>query len=72
MKLYLSLSAYGGVSTREALTVFWNAGVLHTELAIVLNLMLMLHKQFSTLENWECSIEHTMPLFGAIATILSI
>ncbi|MBD2492680.1 sugar phosphate isomerase/epimerase [Aulosira sp. FACHB-615] len=34
MQLYLSLSAYGGVSTREALTVFWNAGVRHTELAI--------------------------------------
>jgi len=34
MQLYLSLSAYGGVSTREALTIFWNAGVRHTELAI--------------------------------------
>jgi sugar phosphate isomerase/epimerase len=34
MELYLSLSAYGGVSTREALTVFWNAGIRHTELAI--------------------------------------
>jgi sugar phosphate isomerase/epimerase len=32
--LYLSLSAYGGVTTREALTVFWNAGVRHVELAI--------------------------------------
>lgn len=34
MELYLSLSAYGGVSTREALTVFWEAGVRHVELAI--------------------------------------
>ncbi|MBD2364863.1 TIM barrel protein [Anabaena minutissima FACHB-250] len=34
MELYLSLSVYGGVSTREALTIFWNAGIRHTELAI--------------------------------------
>ena len=34
MELYLSLSAYGGVSTREALTVFWQAGIRHIELAI--------------------------------------
>lgn len=34
MELYLSLSAYGGVSTRETLTLFWNAGIRHTELAI--------------------------------------
>lgn len=34
MELYLSLSAYGGVSTREALTVFWEAGIRHVELAI--------------------------------------
>ena len=30
----MSLSAYGGVSTREALTVFWSAGIRHVELAI--------------------------------------
>jgi sugar phosphate isomerase/epimerase len=34
MELYLSLSAYGGVSTRKALTVFWSAGIRHVELAI--------------------------------------
>lgn len=34
MQLYLSLSAYGGVSTREALTIFWNAGIRYVELAI--------------------------------------
>ncbi|MBR8837800.1 MAG: sugar phosphate isomerase/epimerase [Stigonema ocellatum SAG 48.90 = DSM 106950] len=34
MELYLSLSAYGGVPTREALTVFWEAGVRYVELAI--------------------------------------
>jgi sugar phosphate isomerase/epimerase len=34
MELYLSLSAYGGVSTREALTVCWDAGIRHIELAI--------------------------------------
>ncbi|MEA5628083.1 sugar phosphate isomerase/epimerase family protein [Nostoc sp. UHCC 0251] len=34
MQLYLSLSAYGGVSTREALTIFWNAGIRYIELAI--------------------------------------
>lgn len=34
MELYLSLSAYGSVSTREALTVFWEAGIRHVELAI--------------------------------------
>jgi sugar phosphate isomerase/epimerase len=34
MELYLSLSAYGGVSTREALTVFYQAGIRHVELAI--------------------------------------
>jgi hypothetical protein len=34
MELYLSLSAYGGVSTREALTVFCQAGIRHIELAI--------------------------------------
>ena len=34
MELYLSLSAYGGVPTREALTVFWQAGIRHVELAI--------------------------------------
>lgn len=34
MELYLSLSAYGGISTRDALTVFWEAGVRHVELAI--------------------------------------
>ncbi len=34
MELYLSLSAYGGISTREALTVFWEAGIRHVELAI--------------------------------------
>lgn len=34
MELYLSLSAYGGVPTREALTVFWDAGIRHIELAI--------------------------------------
>lgn len=34
MELYLSLSAYGGVSTREALTVFWEAGIQYVELAI--------------------------------------
>lgn len=34
MLLYLSLSAYGGVSTREALTVFYQAGIRHVELAI--------------------------------------
>ncbi|RUS98576.1 hypothetical protein DSM106972_079620 [Dulcicalothrix desertica PCC 7102] len=34
MELYLSLSAYGGVSTRKALSVFWEAGVRHIELAI--------------------------------------
>lgn len=34
MELYLSLSAYGGVSTREALTVYWSAGIRHVELAI--------------------------------------
>lgn len=34
MKQYLSLSAYGGVTTREALAVYWAAGVRHVELAI--------------------------------------
>ncbi|WP_238360683.1 hypothetical protein [Iningainema tapete] len=34
MEMYLSLSAYGGVSIREALTVFWSAGIRHVELAI--------------------------------------
>ena len=34
MELYLSLSAYGGVPTREALTVFWEAGIRYVELAI--------------------------------------
>ena len=34
MELYVSLSAYGGVSTREALTVLWSAGIRHVELAI--------------------------------------
>jgi sugar phosphate isomerase/epimerase len=34
MELYLSLSAYGGVSTRQALTVFEQAGIRHVELAI--------------------------------------
>ena len=34
MDLYLSLSAYGGVSTRQALTVFAEAGVQKVELAI--------------------------------------
>ncbi|AFY46065.1 xylose isomerase-like enzyme [Nostoc sp. PCC 7524] len=34
MEFYLSLSAYGGVSTREALTVFWEAGIRYVELAI--------------------------------------
>lgn len=34
MELYLSLSAYGGVTTREALTVFWEAGIRYVELAI--------------------------------------
>jgi sugar phosphate isomerase/epimerase len=34
MELYLSLSAYGGVSTRQALTVFAEAGVQKVELAI--------------------------------------
>jgi sugar phosphate isomerase/epimerase len=34
MELYVSLSAYGGVPTREALTVFWKAGIRHVELAI--------------------------------------
>jgi hypothetical protein len=34
MELYLSLSAYGGVSTRKALTVFAAAGVQNVELAI--------------------------------------
>ncbi len=34
MGIYLSLSAYGKVSTREALTVFWSAGIRHVELAI--------------------------------------
>ncbi|MDZ8264592.1 MAG: hypothetical protein RMY63_40405 [Nostoc sp. ChiQUE01b] len=34
MELYISLSAYGGVSTREALTVFCQAGIRHVELAI--------------------------------------
>jgi sugar phosphate isomerase/epimerase len=34
MDMYLSLSAYGGVSTREALTVFWSAGIRYVELAI--------------------------------------
>ena len=33
-QLYLSLSAYGGVTTREALTTFWQAGIRHVELAI--------------------------------------
>lgn len=34
MEIYLSLSAYGGVSTREALTVFWLGGIRYVELAI--------------------------------------
>ena len=34
MELYLSLSAYGSVSTRQALTVFAEAGVQKVELAI--------------------------------------
>ena len=34
MDLYLSLSAYGGASTRQALTVFAEAGVQKVELAI--------------------------------------
>jgi sugar phosphate isomerase/epimerase len=34
MELYLSLSAYGGASTRRALTVFAEAGVQKVELAI--------------------------------------
>lgn len=34
MELYVSLSAYGGVTTREALTVFWEALIRHVELAI--------------------------------------
>ncbi len=34
MELYLSLSAYGGVPTRKALTVFWEAGIRQVELAI--------------------------------------
>ena len=34
MDLYVSLSAYGGVSTRQALTVFAEAGVQKVELAI--------------------------------------
>jgi sugar phosphate isomerase/epimerase len=34
MELYLSLSAYGGVSTRQALTAFEQAGIRHVELAI--------------------------------------
>ncbi len=34
MDLYVSLSAYGGVSTRQALTVFADAGVQKVELAI--------------------------------------
>jgi sugar phosphate isomerase/epimerase len=34
MDLYLSLSAYGGVSTRQALTTIAAAGIRHVELAI--------------------------------------
>jgi sugar phosphate isomerase/epimerase len=34
MELYLSLSAYGGVSTRQALTIFEQAGIRQVELAI--------------------------------------
>lgn len=45
MQLYLSLSAYGGVSTREALTIFWNAGIRYVELAIGLDLILIQRKQ---------------------------
>ena len=32
--LWVSLSTYGGVTTREALDVFWAAGIRHVELAI--------------------------------------
>lgn len=32
--LWISLSTYGGVTTREALEVFWAAGISHVELAI--------------------------------------
>lgn len=31
---WISLSTYGGVTTREALEVFWAAGIYHVELAI--------------------------------------
>lgn len=34
MQLYISLSTYGGVTTREALATFWEAGIRHVELAI--------------------------------------
>ena len=33
-QLWVSLSTYGGVTTREALDVFWAAGIRHVELAI--------------------------------------
>ncbi|MCY7322934.1 MAG: sugar phosphate isomerase/epimerase [Phormidesmis sp. CAN_BIN36] len=33
-ELWVSLSTYGGVNTRQALEVFWAAGIRHVELAI--------------------------------------
>jgi hypothetical protein len=35
--LWVSLSAYGGVTTRAALHTFWAAGIRHVELAIGVN-----------------------------------